>query len=200
MDAGDDVEAALDAASTRSGSLTICWCTLFGKYVVQRAAVDGELAGAGDDAHAGDRLLATAGRRTRRGRRSRGRSDALAEVSAVYDDGPSASGRSASTSASRSASGRSVSVASVVTSDVLLVGVPCCGFGVRLLRDLGDLERHRLLRLVRVLGAGVDLELRELLTAELVVGQHALDGLLDGACAGCLASSSSYAVARRPPG
>src|SRR5438445_6693145 len=51
----------------------------------------------------------------------------------------------------------------------------------RLLRDLLDLERLRVLRGVRVLGAGVDLELLELLTAEGVLRQHALDGQLDEA-------------------
>src|SRR5919204_6623587 len=49
-----------------------------------------------------------------------------------------------------------------------------------LLRDLGDLERHRLLGSVRVLVARVDLQLREHLTAQGVLREHALDGLLDG--------------------
>src|SRR5918993_6015164 len=53
-------------------------------------------------------------------------------------------------------------------------------YASRSLRDLLDLERHGLLRGVRVLGAGVDLELLDQLTAELVVRKHALDGELDG--------------------
>src|SRR6266498_1039284 len=44
--------------------------------------------------------------------------------------------------------------------------------------DLGDLERLRLLRGVRVVRTGVDLELLALGAAELVLRQHALDDLL----------------------
>src|SRR6266511_3491401 len=44
--------------------------------------------------------------------------------------------------------------------------------------DLGDLERLRLLRGVRVVRAGVDLQLLALGAAELVLRQHALDDLL----------------------
>src|SRR5205814_9705798 len=50
---------------------------------------------------------------------------------------------------------------------------------LRDLRELGDLARLRLLRGVRVLRAGVDLELLRLRAAELVLRQHALDDLLD---------------------
>ena len=48
-----------------------------------------------------------------------------------------------------------------------------------LLRDLCDLERHWLLRLVRVHVSGVDLQLAQLLTRDRVLGEHAADGLLD---------------------
>ena len=40
------------------------------------------------------------------------------------------------------------------------------GGGWRALRDLDDLERHRLLRLVRVGGAGVDVELANVIPAK----------------------------------
>src|SRR5207245_3402108 len=50
---------------------------------------------------------------------------------------------------------------------------------LRDLRDLGDLARLRLLRGVRVLRAGVHLQLLRLGAAELVLRQHALDDLLD---------------------
>src|SRR6478735_3774373 len=49
-----------------------------------------------------------------------------------------------------------------------------------LLGDLGDLEGSGLLGLVRVVRPGVDLQLLQNLTAELVLGQHAPHGLLDG--------------------
>lgn len=51
----------------------------------------------------------------------------------------------------------------------------------RLLRDLGNFIGLGILRGVRVIAAGVDLELLQLLTAQLVVREHALDGLLNGA-------------------
>src|SRR5580693_9282509 len=53
-------------------------------------------------------------------------------------------------------------------------------FLAALLGNLPDLVRLRLLRLVRVVGTGVDLELAERLAAERVLRQHPLDGLLDG--------------------
>src|SRR5690242_15418111 len=62
--------------------------------------------------------------------------------------------------------GRSVLVS---VTDVLAV----FGSGPGLLGDLGDLERLGLLRLVRVLGAGVDLELAHELPAQAVLRQHA---------------------------
>src|SRR5882724_8937632 len=48
----------------------------------------------------------------------------------------------------------------------------------RLLRNLPDLVRLRLLGLVRVIRARVDLELAQRLTAKRVLRQHAPDGLL----------------------
>ena len=48
-----------------------------------------------------------------------------------------------------------------------------------LLGDLVELEGLGLVRTVRVLRAGVDLELGQLLSRQLVLGEHALDGLLD---------------------
>src|SRR5512135_772333 len=52
-------------------------------------------------------------------------------------------------------------------------------WSLALLRDLADLVGLRLLRLVRVLRPGVDLELAQHLPAERGVRQHALDRLLD---------------------
>src|SRR5262249_4484117 len=61
---------------------------------------------------------------------------------------------------------------------------PCCRASAlppaRSLRGPPDLGRPRLLRGVRVLGPGVDLELADELTAQAVVREHALDGQLDG--------------------
>src|SRR5690625_715968 len=70
---------------------------------------------------------------------------------------------------------------SVVSATVLLVS--CCGAPGPggLLGNLGDLEGLRLLRGVRVVRAGVDLELLQLLAAEGVLREHAADRLLDGA-------------------
>src|SRR4029077_5116381 len=49
---------------------------------------------------------------------------------------------------------------------------------LELLGDLLDLERLRLLGLVRVMRAGVDLQLLQLLTTQRVLGQHSLDSEL----------------------
>src|SRR6478752_3555110 len=98
-------------------------------------------------------------------------SEALVD-SLVYDSGTTSSVASA------------VSTTSVVvslTATVLLVRCYTIVGWPWLLRDLGDLEGHRRLRLVRVLRACVDLELVGHLTAEAVVREHALDRLLDGA-------------------
>src|SRR6187402_3158824 len=51
----------------------------------------------------------------------------------------------------------------------------------RLLRDLRDLESLRLLRGVGVIRACVHLEVVQLLSGKLVLGKHALDGVLDDA-------------------
>src|SRR5450759_1167808 len=88
----------------------------------------------------------------------------------------------------------SVSTAEVVSATVLLVSSVCShdsacftllvsagGQHSRrdLLRDLRDLKRHRLLRLVRVNISGVDLQLGELLAGQGPLGKHAANGLLD---------------------
>ena len=109
------------------------------EVVVQRAAVDGPLAGAGDDAHAGDGLLAAAGRRGGRDdgraarrvlRTLRRRLGAVGDLAVVLGERGDLVVES------------SVSVAVSVTrwflASVLLVDA-------RLLGDLGDLERLRLL-------------------------------------------------------
>src|SRR5215467_13762333 len=46
---------------------------------------------------------------------------------------------------------------------------------------LGDINLLRLLRLMRVLGAGIDVEIAHLLTAERTARNHAFDRLLDDA-------------------
>src|SRR3712207_993418 len=60
VDAGDHVEAAVELQRRERlvGDLLV---QLVREVALQRAAVDRPLAGAGDDAHAGDGLLATAG-------------------------------------------------------------------------------------------------------------------------------------------
>src|SRR5690242_1182595 len=73
----------------------------------------------------------------------------------------------------------STGCSAVVSATMLLRFLFCLRGWPELLRDLGDLERHRLLGSVRVLVARVDLQLREHLTAQGVLGNHALDGLLD---------------------
>src|SRR4051794_23008538 len=74
-----------------------------------------------------------------------------------------------------------VVVSAVVSATVSLSFSSRLGWaGARLLRDLGDLERSRGLRLVGVLGPGVHLELAHHRAAQGVVRDHPLDGLLDG--------------------
>src|SRR6188768_359458 len=68
-----------------------------------------------------------------------------------------------------------ISVLSEVT-DVPLLAV---SKGRGLLGDLGDLEGDGLLGLVRMRGTRVDLELLDDLSTQLVLGEHAPDGLLD---------------------
>ena len=60
-----------------------------------------------------------------------------------------------------------------------LLGVSSSGVAVLVGHQDLDLQGLRLLRGVRMLGAGVDLELGELLAGEAVAGQHALDGEAD---------------------
>ena len=121
-DAGDDVVAAVGGRAP-SGSLMSCWCTLFGKYSSSVRPLTVNLPVPGTIR---TRAIASLRRPTAApGAVTISRAGAaLAEVSEVYDDGPSPSGRSASTPASRSTSGRSVTVASVVTA-TSPVGVPC---------------------------------------------------------------------------
>src|SRR3954454_18753259 len=61
-----------------------------------------------------------------------------------------------------------------------VTGVPQSRFERCLLGDLRDLERLGLLGRVRVLRAGVHLELLEHLAAEAVLREHPPDGVLDG--------------------
>src|SRR4051812_49220854 len=88
------------------------------------------------------------------------RRGAASVVSVVYDAVPA------------SATGVSTTVSVVVSlTELLAKGA--------LLRDLGDLVGDGLLRLVRVVRAGVDLELGQHRAAEGALRQHAADGLLD---------------------
>ena len=107
---------------------------------VQRAAVDGPLAGAGDDADAGHGLLATAGgrsggdgRRARRGVGGRGALGAVGDALLVGLEGLLDLGRCLG--------GLSHGCSSLVLVDRRLLG------------DLGDLERRGLLGRVRVVRA-----------------------------------------------
>src|SRR3954452_18275328 len=70
-----------------------------------------------------------------------------------------------------------VSVTGVLAASFLVWSTGWVG---ELLGDLLDLERRGLLGLVRVLGAGVHLELAEDLAAEAVLGEHPPHRLLDG--------------------
>src|SRR5207342_3871003 len=62
VDAGDDVEATLELRG-RERLVDDLLVQLVREVARELAAVDGPLAGAGDDAHPGHRLLATAGGR-----------------------------------------------------------------------------------------------------------------------------------------
>src|SRR3954452_5125068 len=73
----------------------------------------------------------------------------------------------------------STSSSGLVSATVLLAGGKRCAQACGLLGDLRDLEGLRLLGRVRVLGAGVDLELAELLATQARLGDHPADGLLD---------------------
>src|SRR5580700_8393723 len=81
---------------------------------------------------------------------------------------------SAGKSATSASSWTAVPFTPVVGSATVFLVLPYLG----LLLDLRDLVRLRLLRLVRVIGPCVDLELAQRLAAERVLGQHPPDGLL----------------------
>ena len=66
VDAGDDVEAAVNVEQ-HEGGLHQLLVQLVGEVVLKGATVDGPLAGAGDQANAGDGLLAAAQARAGRG-------------------------------------------------------------------------------------------------------------------------------------
>ena len=157
VDARDHVEAALELqlGERLVGDLLV---QLVREVVVERAAVDPPLAGARDDAHAGDGLLATTGRRAGRDRGRTGRGVR----------GGVALGRVARRRrwSRRSPRPRWCSQSSVRPQSSL--------------GDLRDLEGSGLLGQVRVVGAGVDLELLQDLATELVLGEHAPDSVLDG--------------------
>src|SRR4029077_11837001 len=74
-------------------------------------------------------------------------------------------------------SGTAVGSATVSSSYFLIGSIVYVDLLGGLLGDLGDLERDRLLGLVGVVGAGVDLELTEHLPAQRVLRQHAAHGL-----------------------
>src|SRR5436309_327440 len=103
------------------------------------------------------------------------RRGARSTVSVVYDAASSCASTSASTSASPSASPSASTSRSTTGSG----GVSVTDLLVALLRDLRDVVGRGLLRLVRVVRSGIDLELGQLRTAEGALGEHALDRLLD---------------------
>src|SRR3954447_11123523 len=94
------------------------------------------------------------------------RRGARSTVSVVYD---ALSSSAASTSSTSIGASVGVSVTNLLVAN----------YGRRLLRDLRDLERRWLLRGMRVVRPGVDLELGQLGAAERALGQHALHSLLD---------------------
>src|SRR5690606_23094947 len=155
-DASDHVEG-VDQTGGREGLLGDLLVQLVRQVLLERLAVDGPDAGARHDADAGDGLLTTAG----------GRSGG--------DDRGDLAGR-----------GRAGRLRRV--GDALVVGGVLDVFGgglshdepaLRLLGDLRDLERLGLLGGVRMIRAGVDLQLGDQLTAETVLRQHAANRLLD---------------------
>src|SRR6266568_3097492 len=158
---------------------------------VHGPAVDQPLPGPRHHPHPGDRLLAAAGakrvpghdRPTRRGlargaRRLTGLGGVLRHVLGGLVDLVASAGV-------RRDSGLSHGVFLVLPDRIV---VSWCRPGrllrglarARLLGNLRDLEGDRLLRLMRVLGSRVDLELAQHLPAESVLGEHALYRLGDG--------------------
>src|ERR1700733_12390489 len=123
------------------------------------------------------------------GRRVAARSARESLVEVVYSDTDSpaglvpAVGSIPAVGSVPAAAGASVGSATLSSSCFLISS--CCfarcllGGGPADLLDLRDLEWDRLLRLVRVLRAGVDLELAQHLPAQRVLREHAPDGLLD---------------------
>src|SRR5690606_23675109 len=167
LKADDHVEAALEVED-RERVVDLLLVQLVREVVLEAAAVDGPLAGAGDQANAGDGALATAGAVA-------GRSGRLA----------SADGGLAGRLGGEARGGRLVGHVLEGLRGGLSHGSPWffraagrSGGSPRLLRHLVDGEGDGLLRGVRVLGARVHLELLQLLISELVLGEHAADGLL----------------------
>src|SRR5215469_6891226 len=167
------------APSVTNGSLMICWCTLFGKYsfsdrsLIFHWPVPGWMR---TRAMASLRRPVPSALPVTTGLRTAAFGWAVSPVAVVYSDRCS-SGASASGPAS------SVSVDSATFSSSYFPLESCLALtlpGAGLLLDLRDLERHRLLGLVRVLWARVHLELAQHLPAEGVLGEHALDRLLHG--------------------
>src|SRR6476659_10139492 len=72
---------------------------------------------------------------------------------------------------------RTLTIASLRPATIGAAGKPVINV-LELLDDLLAPERLRLLALVRLLRAGVDLELLQLLTTQRVLGEHSLDGEL----------------------
>src|SRR5699024_8825005 len=169
-DADDHVEAALQVEGGQR-IVHLLLVQLVREVGLQIAAVDGPLAGAGEQTDAGDGTLAAAG--------------------AVAGSGHGLAG------ADRGLTG---GLGGEAGGDVLVgrgvegvrgggLGHGCPGVfraagrerGPRLLRHLADGERDGLLGGVRMLGASVDLELLQLLGSQLVLGEHASHRLLDRA-------------------
>src|SRR4051812_27270239 len=181
VDAGDHVEAALEVGDLE-GVVHQLLVHLVGEVLLQGAAVDLPRAGARDETHAGDGLLAAAGGRAGGGD-ARTAAAGLGRAGAV-----AARGVLVGEVALDLGAGLGHCSPSVLSSTRVAIRRPVAAFGgsrgrqppwAGLLGDLRDLEGLRLLRRVRVLRAGVHLRLGELLAAQGRLGDHPTDGLLD---------------------
>src|SRR5262249_29627986 len=183
---------ALAAPSGPGGPLLGCCCTLLGKTFSSGGSLTSHCPVPGamrTRAMASLRRPVPIARPVTTGRAA-ARRPASADVSVVYSDGAA----SAPSSGCRSSSSPVACVlvgSATVPSSRLVIGscqatsvVPAALLGARRrgpgrLCDLGDGEWGRLLCLVRVVRARVHLELAQHVPAQRVLGQHALDRVLD---------------------
>src|ERR1017187_6735800 len=185
-DPGDHVELVISTERDE-------WLTdellmeLVREVLVQRPVVDLPLPGARQDTDPGNRLLAAAGaqalpRHARLARPGAGRPARrdIARLGGVFRHvlpGAVFGLGACSRCGNLRVSGLSHGVFLVLPCRLWLLRASAARIG--LLGDLDDLERHRLLCLVRMLRPGVHLELAQHLPAQRVLREHSLDGLLD---------------------